>query len=247
MKKILLILLFANYFFPQEEYFITIPSTSYSDWIYFSVSQNSIIEVEDPENSMEWDLAFQRKHIRTNSGLSGPGNGGAFVDSSMTWIDYWGDLNEIPENIEWLEDSILPDFYDLQTHTFYEDVKNPALNAWGWFNDMYQLITTDYVIYAKCANGEDVIKFWAYDYYLNNAGGNVSLRYQTGLVLSECIGIVGDVNSDTNINVVDIVTLVSYVLDNVNLDECDLYYSDINSDSLVNVVDIVNLVSYILE
>ena len=247
MKKILLILLFTNYFFPQEEYFITIPSTSYSDWVYFSVSQNSIIEVENPENSMEWDLAFQRKHIRTNSGMSGPGNGGAFVDSSMTWVDNWGNLNELPENIEWLEDSILPDFYDLQTHTFYEDVKNPALNAWGWFNDTYQLITTDYVIFAKCANGEDVVKFWAYDYYLNNAGGNVSLRYQTGLVDSQCTGIVGDINGDTNINVVDVVSLVSYVLENINLNDCDIYYSDLNNDLLVNVVDVVNLVSFILD
>ena len=247
MKKILLILLFADYFFPQEEYFITIPSTSYFDWIYFSVSQNSIIEVENPENSMEWDLAFQRKHIRTNSGMSGPGNGGAFVDSSMTWVDNWGNLNELPENIEWLEDSILPDFYDLQTHTFYEDVKNPALNAWGWFNDTYQLITTDYVIFAKCANGEDVVKFWAYDYYLNNAGGNVSLRYQAGLVDSQCTGIVGDINGDTNINVVDVVSLVSYVLENINLNDCDIYYSDLNNDLLVNVVDVVNLVSFILD
>tara|TARA_Y100000996_G_C22194061_1_gene508313 strand:- start:22 stop:612 length:591 start_codon:yes stop_codon:yes gene_type:complete len=196
---------------------------------------------------MEWDLAFQRKHIRTNSGMSGPGNGGAFVDSSMTWVDNWGNLNELPENIEWLEDSILPDFYDLQTHTFYEDVKNPALNAWGWFNDTYQLITTDYVIFAKCANGEDVVKFWAYDYYLNNAGGNVSLRYQTGLVDSQCTGIVGDINGDTNINVVDVVSLVSYVLENINLNDCDIYYSDLNNDLLVNVVDVVNLVSFILD
>ena len=247
MKNTLLFFLFLNYFIAQEEFFINIPSTSYTDWIYFSLSQNSIIEIEDPENSLEWDLAFQRKHIRTNSGLSGPGNGGAFVDSSMTWIDNWGILNEIPEDVEWLEDTLLPDFYDLQTHTFYEDIKNPALNAWGWFNDMYQLITNDYVIYAKCANGEDVVKFWAYDYYLNNAGGNISIRYQTGLVGNQCTGIVGDVNDDANINVVDVVSLVSYVLEDIDLSECDVYYSDLNNDLLVNVVDIVNLVSFILD
>jgi len=247
LKNTLLFFLFLNYFIAQEEFFINIPSTSYTDWIYFSLSQNSIIEIEDPENSLEWDLAFQRKHIRTNSGLSGPGNGGAFVDSSMTWIDNWGILNEIPEDVEWLEDTLLPDFYDLQTHTFYEDIKNPALNAWGWFNDMYQLITNDYVIYAKCANGEDVVKFWAYDYYLNNAGGNISIRYQTGLVGNQCTGIVGDVNDDANINVVDVVSLVSYVLEDIDLSECDVYYSDLNNDLLVNVVDIVNLVSFILD
>jgi len=112
---------------------------------------------------------------------------------------------------------------------------------------MYQLITNDYVIYAKCANGEDIVKFWAYDYYLNNAGGNISIRYQTGLVDNECIGIVGDVNGDTNINVVDVVSLVSYVLEDIDLSECDVYYSDLNNDLLVNVVDVVNLVSFILD
>ena len=76
---------------------VTIPATSYSDWVYFSIEQNSTVEIADPENSLDWDLAFQRKHIKTNSGLSGSGNGGAYVDSLMTWSDQWGDLNEITD------------------------------------------------------------------------------------------------------------------------------------------------------
>ena len=88
----------------------------------------------------------------------------------------------------------------MQTHTFVEGIKNPALNAWGWFNDTYQLVPTNYVMYAKCANGIDVVKFWAYDYYQNNAGGNVSLRYETGFTIPfECQGLSGDVNLDDNI------------------------------------------------
>tara|TARA_B100000676_G_scaffold312006_1_gene384292 strand:- start:646 stop:1407 length:762 start_codon:yes stop_codon:yes gene_type:complete len=245
--KVIILASIFNFLFTQEEFFITIPATSYSDWVYFSVEQNSVIQVEDPENSLEWDFAFQRKHIKTNSGLSGIGNGGAYVDSSMTWTDTWNNTNSIPESINWLEDVTLYDFYDLQTHTFVEGIKNPALNAWGWFNSTYQLVPTNYVMYAKCANGIDVVKFWAYDYYQNNAGGNVSLRYETGFAIPfECQGVSGDVNLDNLINVVDIVTLVGYVLGNSSLDECQLFYSDLNQDELINVVDIVNLVSLIL-
>ena len=57
--------------------------------MYYSIQDNSIIDVEDPENSLEWDLAFQRKHIKTNSGLSGPGLGGGYVDSSYVWLEEW--------------------------------------------------------------------------------------------------------------------------------------------------------------
>ena len=237
-----------SFIFTLDEYFVTIPATSYSDWIYFSVEDNAVVNIDYPENSLEWDFAFQRKHIRTNGGMSGVGNGSAYVDSSKVWSDYWGDLNDIPENAKWLEDRKHYDFYDLQTHTFVEGTKNPALNSWGWFDDAYQLNPTNYVMFAKCANGTDVIKIWAYDYYDNGAGGNVSFRYQTGLSIDlECNNIQGDINNDGIVNVVDIVGVVGHVLETTSLVGCQLQTADINADSLVNVVDIVTIVEIILE
>ena len=258
MKSKIFILLFSLVYM-QDEFIITIPATSYSEWVYFSIDSNSVIVVDEPQNSFEWDLAFQRKHIRTNSGLSGPGEGGAIVDSvgtldsgSYTWIDEWGNLNEIPDYgnaIEWLTDISLNDFYDLSTHTFVEGIKNPALNAWGWFDETYYLNPTNYVMFVKAANGEDVIKFWAYDYYENNAGGNVSFRYQTGITLNdqiECSNQLGDINEDQLINVVDVVVLVNYILNQDAYNDCELIASDLNNDGQINVVDVVNLVSIIL-
>ena len=255
--KVFFLVLLGNIFYCQEEYIVTIPATSYYDWIYFSIEDNSTIEIQNPESSLDWDLAFQRKHIKTNSGLSGPGYGGAFVDSvgyldvgAYMWSDEWGNINTLSDyeyEINWLEDTIHNDFYDLATHTFVEGIKNPALNTWGWFNDSYQLVPTNYVMFVKCANGNDVIKIWAYDYYQNGAGGNISLRYQTGLNISDsCEGYSGDVNIDGQINVVDVVTLVGYLLDGGILNECQEVYADMNFDGNINVVDVVNLVSLIL-
>ena len=242
-----LCIVFLSFIYSLDEYIVTVPATSYYDWIYFSVENNSVVDIENPQTSLDWDFAFQRKHIRTNSGLSGSGYGGAYVDSSKVWVDQWGDLDDIPDGIEWLEDKELYDFYDLQTHTFVKGVKNPALNAWGWFNPEYQLIPTNYVMFAKCANGQDVIKIWAYDYYENGAGGNVSFRYQTGLIAeNQCDSIYGDVNNDDIINVVDVVSLVSFVLGNLSPDICQMEASDINEDGAINVVDIVSLVGIIL-
>ena len=62
---------------------------------------------------------------------------------------------------------------------------------------------------------------------------------------SECISN-GDVNSDMNIDVLDIVSIVAYVLGNSTFDSNELCISDINQDENVDVLDIVSIVSSIL-
>tara|TARA_B100001989_G_C24532213_1_gene462274 strand:+ start:226 stop:1011 length:786 start_codon:yes stop_codon:yes gene_type:complete len=258
IKKYFLILLFSNIMFTQQEYNVTIPATSYTEWVYYSLETHSIVQIDYPETSLDWDLAFSRKHIKTNSGLSGPGNGGAIVDSvgtldsgSFTWIDEWENLDEVPDygnGINWLTDSVHNDIYDLQTHTFVEGIKNPALNSWGWFDASYVLNPTHYVMFVKAANGTDVVKFWAYNYYSpSNAGGNIAIRYQTGLSYEEeCSSFAGDVNIDGLINVVDVVSMVSLILNGL-ASSGEICLLDHNGDGNVNVVDIVSIVSFILD
>ena len=52
----------------------------------------------------------------------------------------------------------------------------------------------------------------------------------------------GDINGDTLINVVDIVVLVTMILNDFEYDSL----ADINGDTLINIVDIVMLVDWIL-
>ena len=56
----------------------------------------------------------------------------------------------------------------------------------------------------------------------------------------------GDVNSDTNVDVLDIVSIVAYVLGNSEFDSNELCISDVNQDTNVDVLDIVSIVSSIL-
>jgi len=58
--------------------------------------------------------------------------------------------------------------------------------------------------------------------------------------------LIGDINFDGQINVTDIVLLVSYILGDTTFDEGQLLVADVNIDSNINVVDIVQLVSIIL-
>jgi heme-binding HmuY-like protein len=56
---------------------ITVDATSSTAWTYVSVKAGGVVAVSAPESSKEWDLAVQRTQLRTNSGTSGGGLGGA--------------------------------------------------------------------------------------------------------------------------------------------------------------------------
>ena len=60
-------------------------------------------------------------------------------------------------------------------------------------------------------------------------------------------GMLGDINLDTQIDVLDIVILLNYILGLDNPAEEQLWLADINQDGILNVLDVVVLVTMILE
>ncbi|MDC0145353.1 T9SS type A sorting domain-containing protein [bacterium] len=58
--------------------------------------------------------------------------------------------------------------------------------------------------------------------------------------------LIGDTNGDTILNVLDVVTLVQFILGQNELEGCAIGASDFNQDGTVNVLDVVGLVQYIL-
>ncbi len=59
--------------------------------------------------------------------------------------------------------------------------------------------------------------------------------------------VIGDVNSDTDINVVDIIIIVNYIVGSMELSEFQIFLADVNQDGEVDILDVVSLVSIILE
>ncbi|MEZ4890204.1 MAG: HmuY family protein [Crocinitomicaceae bacterium] len=55
---------------------------SYTDWVYFSLTSNSIVQVTDYQNDLSWDIAFHRGDVRLNGGASGKGQGAALDSQS---------------------------------------------------------------------------------------------------------------------------------------------------------------------
>ena len=55
----------------------------------------------------------------------------------------------------------------------------------------------------------------------------------------------GDVNQDSQINIQDIVIIVSSILDSILAD--NLSCSDLNEDGLLNVLDIIEIINIIID
>ena len=85
--------------------------------------------------------------------------------------------------------------------------------------------------------------------YANNEIDTELMLY----ILNELVGSacsdwnIGDVNNDNMINVLDIVSMVNFILDINQPDECSEYVSDFNDDGLINILDVIQLVNIILE
>ena len=58
-----------------------------------------------------------------------------------------------------------------------------------------------------------------------------------------CLGILGDLNNDNNVNILDVIILVNYVIDTENSDNEGI---DINNDGNINILDIIQLINIIL-
>jgi hypothetical protein len=71
----------------------TIDASAFSDWKYFSfetgkeISADEVDDYESSKTKTNWDIAFYRGDICTNSGVSGSGNGGALKASGTKIAD----------------------------------------------------------------------------------------------------------------------------------------------------------------
>ena len=121
------------------------------------------------------------------------------------------------------------------------------------------------VVTADFEQGEIVIPGWDYNDYVC-----VIAQYCNVTSCSESVGpvcvyagsddqscvddnyacdgqLLGDANNDNLINVIDIVTIVNFILDgNLNFEDCNILASDFNQDQEVDVLDIIEIINIIL-
>ena len=59
--------------------------------------------------------------------------------------------------------------------------------------------------------------------------------------------LLGDVNLDSVLDILDLVSIVSFIVGEQNFSDNQIYFSDVNQDQIVDILDIVALISLILE
>ncbi|MCL3781967.1 hypothetical protein EMN47_16395 [Prolixibacteraceae bacterium JC049] len=79
---------------------VEIDATAYDKWIYFSFEKGMVVgngSVEEKRAGTDWDIAFHRWDIRTNSGTSGSGKGGTLKAEGKTAKTGWDALTVAPD------------------------------------------------------------------------------------------------------------------------------------------------------
>ena len=73
---------------------------------------------------------------------------------------------------------------------------------------------------------------------------------RTGLyvvdILNDGSNLLGDVNFDSEVNVVDIVMIIGFIMENAIPSELQFYLSDLNQDGALDVMDIIIVVNTII-
>ncbi len=154
-----------------------VKSTSSTQWKYFSFTSNDTVSVTDPDHSNAWDLAFQRYRIRTNSGLSGSGMGGA-ANSYLKGQSGFDALTSVPDTSTFIVDKSISVAVVMGYANY---IVNPLLYTWFSLDlsvQGTQMLPSDFIYIVKTSIGK-YAKVWVKSYYsATNLSGYVTIQYK---------------------------------------------------------------------
>ena len=192
-----------------------------------------------------WNIdGYQNNNMHCNWGWGGWNNGYFSVNSMNGMPNYQTSLTKV-----------IPDLYTSPLALFaYEVVDNTVifidisseineseLNTWNWdFGDgITETNSNGFAEHTYSSNGEYTINLT-----VSNIYGYTGLAHSETITIGNVLQ--GDINSDELINVLDIVMLVNFILNDDTVSDSDFNNSDLNNDNLLNVLDLVSLVNIIL-
>ena len=122
----------------------TVDASSNDAWIYLDMESKMQVSPMVPQDSLEWDLGFQRFKVKTNSGISGKGN---MEVAKLSGIDF--DSLETAPVAGYTIDATDSDDMD-------KDPDYAFLGPSSWYNydgATHQLTPNDYVYVIKTVEG----------------------------------------------------------------------------------------------
>lgn len=140
-------------------------------WVYLHLGSGEVVEPDDDAQSLAWDLAFRRFHVKSNGGVSGIG--GVRV-APLDGVAF-DDVTEPPAE-GWLEDA---EDSDLDGHDDYVISGRPG-ESWFQYNiDTHVLEVADTVWVVETVEGAH-FKLLFTDYY-REIDGNEEAGFPTFL------------------------------------------------------------------
>ena len=91
----------------------------------------------------------------------------------------------------------------------------------------------------------NIIELFFNNTIVSDSNGNEIPSYGEGNIIT--VGLLGDINGDFEINVLDVVIVINFALYIDEPSDSEFWASDINFDGMINVLDIVQLVNVILD
>ena len=154
-----------------------------------------------------------------------------------------GDLNDIlTDNVD---NNVFQIFIDDSENYLFTDIEIAQGNSSEWSFPNWPSHLDHILITNELFDNNSYTEVIRIDDFMNGGFSeydqNISDHRPVALKLTTDIAILGDVNNDGNIDVIDIVELVFLILNN-QFNE----FSDLNNDNILNVADIVLLVDMIL-
>ena len=156
-----------------------VDATSYTDWVYYSLSLGDTVSISNPTEDNSWDIAFIRNHVKTNSGTSGSGKSGAY-DAGNSDLAATIEANESGYTVD--NDTITHYVMNFVAYPPTIDTiqisANPILETWGQFNDQFQFELNNKTFVIKTAD-EKFAKIALLNYYnTEQKGGYITFEYK---------------------------------------------------------------------
>ena len=149
-----------------------------SGWKYFSFKKGNFIETPaKPNESLDWDVAFNRYYVKTNSGTSGKGKGGC-IDSEETGFD----AVTVDKNAAFTVDdslSIMTTMGKNGKDSYNPEIECEGSNSWAWYKYMEGVwYYNHHVFIFRSADGQNCAKV-IFDTYKDQMGnsGHITFRY----------------------------------------------------------------------
>jgi hypothetical protein len=146
-------------------------------WVYISLATGQAVALNDLDalTSVAWDLALKRFVIRTNSGDSGPGQGGA-IKVMLDWDDVDAStLGTRPVAVEdWFDDEC-----NLTLDTSTGDLIT-TFSGWSEYDEASHVLAPADAVYLTQGADGTLYKVAILDYYStpNGTQGTIPGRYQ---------------------------------------------------------------------